>query len=310
MRRILWAIVLLPLSVMVFVIVSVYLPSGSPCEGPMHYTIGTIDDEFGISRAEFKQVVSEAERRWEKLAGRELFQFAPDAAFTVNLVFDERQEQTQARQEAREKVKRELERLREDRSDLMKEYERLTQQYQERKETFDSLTEQYRTDRDVLNERVREWNEMGTSSGHSRTALQQDKQDLADLRERIENVRADINRIIEERDKLVEKEGELVRQYNTAAETYTERYGEARRFEKGNQTKDRITIYQFKETSDLRLALVHEFGHALGIKHVSNPRSVMYHLMQEQSLQPIQFTKEDREALKKACEPAGLTDLF
>jgi hypothetical protein len=298
MRAFLWGIVLLPVFVILYILASVYLYSGGPCVEPLYYSIGRVDKEFEISKDRFKGLVQKAEQVWEQAAQRELFQYRPNADYTVNLIYDERQQQTKRKQQ----VKKELERLRENRSDILNKYDRLTKQYEKAKAEYESLKEDYEARRTDLNERVREWNKEGKDSGYSYENLQQEKKKLDSLREKVKSAQNEVNRIVRERKEIAKREGELVRQYNTTAETYTERFGGARQFEKGDYNPDRITIYQYNAPSDLRLVLAHELGHALGIDHVKNPRSVMYYLLQEQSLDPIQLTNQDRQALQQVCQ--------
>ena len=63
-----------------------------------------------------------------------------------------------------------------------------------------------------------------------------------------------------------------------------------------------ITIYHHVNEQHRLLLLAHELGHALGLGHVSNPRSVMYETIDQQLQQArIQLTEEDKEALRHQC---------
>ncbi|HEV8677565.1 MAG TPA: matrixin family metalloprotease [Candidatus Paceibacterota bacterium] len=73
--------------------------------------------------------------------------------------------------------------------------------------------------------------------------------------------------------------------------------------EEGLYTSDasgtRITIYAFQDKNELMRTLIHEFGHALGLGHVSNPDSIMY--PSNDASQSTTLTKEDLAELSRAC---------
>lgn len=62
---------------------------------------------------------------------------------------------------------------------------------------------------------------------------------------------------------------------------------------KGQFKGKQIFIYEFSSIDDLRLTLAHEFGHALGLKHTHNPKSLMYPRIKEQDPKNFQLTATD-----------------
>jgi predicted Zn-dependent protease len=87
-----------------------------------------------------------------------------------------------------------------------------------------------------------------------------------------------------------------VKKFNTIGE---ELGGE---FEEGTYREDasgrQIDIYQFDTKGKLARVLAHEFGHALGLAHLENPKAVMYRLNNGVN---EKLVADDILALKKHC---------
>src|SRR5436190_875481 len=65
-----------------------------PCRQPIAYSLGQFDTKFGISKTDFLSAVATAEAIWEKPIGKELFNYTPDGALKINLIYDARQDAT------------------------------------------------------------------------------------------------------------------------------------------------------------------------------------------------------------------------
>ncbi|HAI54618.1 MAG TPA: peptidase, partial [Acinetobacter nosocomialis] len=68
-------------------------------------------------------------------------------------------------------------------------------------------------------------------------------------------------------------------------------------FHKGLFSHNQIQIYGFSSFDDLRLTLAHEFGHALGLKHTTDPKSLMYPRLKEQDIHNFKLTHSDLDLL-------------
>ena len=66
---------------------------------------------------------------------------------------------------------------------------------------------------------------------------------------------------------------------------------------KGQFKDNQIFIYEFSSIDDLRLTLAHEFGHALGLKHTQDPKSLMYPRIKEQDAKDFKLTDTDLKLL-------------
>jgi len=79
-----------------------YQSSASVCPVPLAYRVGTIDESFSLSITDAQEYIAEAEALWEGSVNRELFVYDETAEFTVNFIFDERQETANSEADLRE----------------------------------------------------------------------------------------------------------------------------------------------------------------------------------------------------------------
>lgn len=65
-----------------------------PCDRPLTYRIGTLDEAFRVDREYFMRAVGEAESLWEREMGKDFFAYDPAGTVSINLIYDERQSAT------------------------------------------------------------------------------------------------------------------------------------------------------------------------------------------------------------------------
>lgn len=268
-----------------------------PCEQPIEYSLGTFDDRFGLSQGDFLHEASLAEALWEGALGRELFRYVPGAPFTVNLIFDERQEQTlegQKLESSFEKTKDLQGTLEEQQSAIRKRYEAAGREYEQ------SLTS-FKKRLDAYNREVTKWNKAGGAPPETYEELEKVSRALSRDQDTLEAKRLEVNRLAGEVNAFSKKQVAVVEEYNSQVEEYAHRYGEPGEFDQGDYVGTEINIYQFDDIPHLRAVLTHEFGHALGLAHGSDPQSIMYHLMDAQPLDPVTLSTEDRTMLETQC---------
>ena len=111
-----------------------------------------------------------------------------------------------------------------------------------------------------------------------------------------------INALSKELNTLLERRNAKAAEYNKVAEDYNKKYNRSLEFNQAEYTGKEINIYQFGNRKDLILALSHEFGHALGMNHVENPKSVMYYLTGINTEGGPSLSKEDMVELNRVCK--------
>lgn len=265
---------------------------------PIRYRIGSLDQRFNITRDRFLGLVMEAESIWENPLSLNLFEYDSGAPFKVNLVFDERQEKTI---EAR-RFKRRIE-------VGNKSYDNLAQEYEHESELIKQLQEKYETEvasfnnrMQAYNAKIEYWNSKGGAPQEEFSRLTQEKYELNSKQRLLDGERLELNERIENHNVLARMIDHLAKMYNLDVELFNGKFVEAREFEKGVFNRTEINIYQFNEEKDLRLAIAHEFGHALGFMHTEEPQSVMFRTLAKQDMDHLHLTRTDLELLGRIAK--------
>lgn len=268
-----------------------------PCTKPITFSVGTIDSKFNISQENLLSLINEAEKVWEIPMGKELFRHDQNSQFKINLIYDERQQETQ---EAK-RMESQLNNLELSYDKANKEYTSLSEASKKELNDYNNAVADYEKKLDKYNREVNSWNQKGGAPENEYEKLKEEKKDLEKTYNDLEKQRKKVNALINETNSLAQKSSQLAKNYNSNLNTYKNRFGESREFDKGIYDGKSINIYQFKDSSDLRLVLAHEMGHALGIDHLSQPQSIMYYMMGEQDLDSLKASDEDVSVLKGIC---------
>ncbi|MBM4160345.1 MAG: matrixin family metalloprotease [Ignavibacteria bacterium] len=260
---------------------------------PKSYALGTFDSRFGITEERFLQIVEQAVKVWEGAAGKDLFERRKDAFLKVNLVYDWRQEQLM---EAK-KRKAELDESGKSFDLLKSEHEGKARSVERDRLTYEESVQRYSTQLAEYNARAERWNEGKNQTEAEYTYLQARKKELEEQQQELDRRRVELGTKVSELNALGESINDLAQKLNLEVEYFNGKFVTMREFEKGIFDGRAIDIYEFENEDDLRLALVHEFGHALGLEHVDNPRAIMHRRLAAQDLKNIQLTSDDLTSL-------------
>ncbi|MFA4817565.1 MAG: matrixin family metalloprotease [Parcubacteria group bacterium] len=306
LKRLLYLLLLIVLSVGVAAIVKkfqpqvrTYIAEQKPCRTPLKYSIGEIDPRFNITAEQLKNILAEAEIVWEEDGGLNLFEYDPNVELKIKMVYDERQ---QGSDEAG-KLETDLAALEKQRATLDRQYGGLDAEYDKKLAQFNIDLGEYEEDLEDYNKDVAYWNKRGGAPEDEYEDLKDEQKKLDKTYEALKDREKELKSLASKINGIANKENSIINNYNSTITTYQNKYGAAQEFEKGvYDSAQGITIYQFRETADLRLTLAHELGHALGIGHTQDPQSLMYYLMGEQNLENPTPTAEDAAELKTVCE--------
>lgn len=267
------------------------------CPAPIAYAIGAVDKRFGLSEADARAVVGEAEALWESTTGRDLFVYDPDAAHSINFIFDERQKLTVEEHRLRDILNR-----REDVGSAIKEeYEQLLAKYEILKQTYASKVEAYENRLAKHNGEVAYWNNQGGAPEEVYDRLNDEQRALDAENKALGALTGTLNELVDAINTLGEKGNKTVEDYNDRVAEYNDRFNREREFTEGEYYNGSINIYQFKNLDELRLVLAHELGHALSLEHVDDSASIMYYLMDKQARDDVMLSSADLTEFERIC---------
>lgn len=270
----------------------------SPCLPPLRYAVETVDPRFQLSKKDFTALITQSEYLWEKALGKNIFQYDPQASFTINLVYDERQSKTnqglQLEQEIDSK-KETYEQLTEKLNTDTETYKKLLAQYNALFKSYEESSKKYQ--KDLLH-----WNSSDRTSEKEHDALQKSFEKLEQQRLDINTLSEHINSISQSSEHLISNINSTAKKINDNVDMHNNLFGENPEFDKGVFVMNAINIYQFTNREDLLITLAHEMGHSIHIReHTEDPKSIMHYLMKDQPTNPVTLTPQDINSANHAC---------
>jgi predicted nucleic acid-binding Zn-ribbon protein len=298
-KRILnWRFIFLLVIAAVLYLIFLHVPK--PCQDPLTYRIGRVDERFGISRSEFSMAVGKAAAVWEKPLSRKLFREDPHGKIEINLIYDYRQETT-------DKLKQINSRM-----DDMKGvyansktcYESLKAEYERKRAAIENDFHDLNARIAAYNAEIESWNRRGGATETQHSRLMSEKNELDAVRESLSIRQDEVNSLADEVNSMALVTNEIAARQNLDVEHYREvgsrLDGEFQEgFFESKQGRQSITLYHFDNEAKLVRLLVHELGHALMLDHSDNPNAVMYRLNQGDA---AELTEDDIAALRARCE--------
>ena len=263
-------------------------------EFPVDYALGEFDERFGISKEKFLEIAEQAKKVWEDAAGRRLFSLHGEGTLKINLIFDWRQERLLGAM----KAKATLDGTGRSFDQLQSDYNERSRMLDHYRRSFEEAAQSYKVHLEGYNARVARWNESKDHTDSEYNALQSARREIESEQSDLEKKKADLNSRGEEFNRLGEKLTELAGKHNVDVENFNGTYAQSRDFEKGLFDGKSINIYEFGREDDLKLALVHEFGHAIGLGHAENPKAIMHPKLAVQDIGTIRLTSEDLNLLR------------
>ncbi|RZF49602.1 matrixin family metalloprotease [Acinetobacter halotolerans] len=254
-------------------------------EQPLRYRIAHFDPRLNISQQQMIDLSKQAAAIWEKDTGQHYFVYDPEAEFSIHLVFDQRQIRSMKRTES-------LNQLKHEQQIWLNE----NQQLQQLKQNLARSTMQLELQKTEYQARVESQQQHTQRRSIKTLFTTSPKQELEQLSAQLQT-RIDIHQqLVQQLDQQTRK-SKLLYQHLTQSITEFNQTFKPQILHKGQFEGNQIFIYEFSSLDDLRLTLAHEFGHALGLKHTHNPKSLMYPKIKQQQAKDFRLTDTDLELL-------------
>lgn len=235
-----------------------------PCVHPVPYAIGAVDTRFGITNSAVLANTKAAATIWNKAAGKTVLVYDPKADMKINFIYDERQ--------ANAKLGSSIARQQVDIDNA--------------RATLEALQARFAVEQAAYNQKVNAVNARGGATQSEASALNAERQSLNTLADAVNSKIVLFNA-------SVATLNTKVAEFNkTAGRTFRE--GEYVR----DSTGERINIFEFVGNTQLERVLAHEFGHAIGLDHNDDPKSIMFAKNESGNLLP---TASDLAALRAVC---------
>ena len=272
-----------------------------PCEEPLTYRIGNIDSRFNISRKELANIMTDVEALWDTAMNRDLVEYSQNGKVAIHLIYSEEQQRTENEKTLSQRIESQKQRI----TVLEKEYNRLSEQYEDKSNEFKESLSKYNAMVKSYNAKFNKYRQEGGISKSQKQKLDTLKRKINRLKSKTQRQRRNMESLRKRTNAKSQKLNGLVEEHKHLVAKYNRQFADSIKFDQGRYIEQgsnrRINIFQFANRAELKTVLAHEVGHALGLNHVGNPKSIMHRMMGGQNIFNLALTNEDKKALRKRC---------
>lgn len=258
--------------ILIFVAVAYFYPSES-CNLPVKYSVGSVDPRFNISQDDILKLANDSANKWNTQTSKSLLVYDPNATMKINFVYDQRQADTDS-------LKNKIANL-----------DQSSGSIDSWKSNLQSSINSYERDLNQYNSDVNYWNRRGGAPNYAYNQLSNQSYSL-------EQRRQQINKSLNLLDIEINEHNSNLGNLNTQIEQNKDKVETEGAF---FSDQNKIDIYIVDTQDELRLLLMHEMGHSIGLDHDKDPKSIMYYLLADQDFSNLQLTTEDINMLNSTC---------
>ncbi|MEB6668858.1 M10 family metallopeptidase domain-containing protein [Acinetobacter vivianii] len=266
-------------------------------EHPLRYRIADLDPRLNITQQQMIELSQQAAAIWAKDTGQNYFVYDPEASFVIHLVFDQRQVRSMKRSENLNQLEQEQQHW----LDQNQQLQHLKQSVARSKTQLELQKIDYQNNQQKYQQAVQNL-KASTKNQKQIARLEQQQHTLQQQSVALKAKIAEHNQLVQQFNRQTEQSKQLHQQLAESVAAFNQTF-KPQVLHKGQFHGQQIFIYEFSSIDDLRLTLAHEFGHALGLKHTQDPKSLMYPRIKEQNAKDFQLTDTDLELLGFSREP-------
>ena len=260
-----------------------------PLDTRLRYRIGEVDPRFNLSKEQVQNLAQQAADIWHVGTMKSLFVYDPNAQLSINLIYDQRQAESTARnqeihilentQQYTQSEKQKIQQLNAELDTANRELDIQKSNYQNKVDQYNQLVNHLNQTQQNLNASARlELDQQKNQLVIEQTQL---KQQLDGYNQKVYSLNQQVNQL-----------NAVNQQFNQSVDQFNRRF-QPRQFDKGVFDGKMIQVYEFESDDDLRVTIAHELGHALGLDHNTDPKALMFPTMKEQNLQNFHLTAAD-----------------